>query len=641
MSVEETDEIGLDENQRSSSSLFLPLTILILIIAASIRWVGISREPLWLDEIISYNASQGGIAQLDATNANDDHPPLFALGVTVLCKLFGSSAGAVRGTSALMSVIGVLSLVLLGKGISGDWRIGLLAGALAAVNPHDVFYAQEARPYAQAAALGTASSWVLWRWMTNENSRRSLRWPLAYAALALVMCFTLYLGSLVLAAQGVVALLWFANRRRWDSFGTYLAIGLVCIAALGLWLLRVFEYRGTLYRASHLAWIPQPTIDNTFRFLVRDFYSGCGTAISQANFVAWSILFLLGCTLVWTAVRAKSKNSSGSSRIWMGMLFSLWLLVGPVLFAVFLSLAYHPIYFPPRFSLLVLPHYLVLLAMACFSVQSRFLRMFAVMVLLGFMSIGTVSGYVETSKRGMKEFAGFWKSRNEPDIALFFPRRNEILASHYVGKRIPYRKQRSIAKHLRLGDGKRIWLCVEENYQFESTEEEEYRDWLLGLGPHKELGFVDEMRIVEVEAQPFDRVYPSLPENTCVVVEDEASEPFFWSGWHRSEGSFRWSRGTHSVIVFASDDLEHTHVRLDMCCYGDQHVTVRLNGNALDSFSCSKREFAVYEFEIPSGSLNAENSLEFTMPNAISPKERHESGDARKLAIALRWFEVE
>ena len=110
-------------------------------------------SSLWHDEGNAWALAQRSFARIAVDAAADIHPP----GYYWLLKLwggpFGYSAWGMRSLSALAGLLAVAVIYRLGLE-TGDVpraariQLALLAALLAALNPFQVFYSQEARMYA-------------------------------------------------------------------------------------------------------------------------------------------------------------------------------------------------------------------------------------------------------------------------------------------------------------------------------------------------------------------------------------------------------------------------------------------------------------------------------------------------------------
>jgi hypothetical protein len=85
-----------------------------------------------------------------------------------------------------------------------------MAGLLAAVSPVLVYYSQETRMYALLALLATLSAWALLNWLGGRGSLRPRGWAVAYTALLATGLYTHYFFPAVIAAQGMVVVMWWA-----------------------------------------------------------------------------------------------------------------------------------------------------------------------------------------------------------------------------------------------------------------------------------------------------------------------------------------------------------------------------------------------------------------------------------------------
>jgi 4-amino-4-deoxy-L-arabinose transferase-like glycosyltransferase len=176
------------------------LLVGLMLVAALLRFITLSDQSFWLDEsqaVHEVRLSFG--AMLHAWSATEWNPPLYLLIAWPWAKLLGSGEFALRSLSALLGVAVVPLLYLSGRELVSR-RAGLVAAALAAVNPFMIWYSQEAREYMLLVALCTASLWLFaraWRAPTG----RALAWWALISALALL---TQYFAGFLVAAEGLL-----------------------------------------------------------------------------------------------------------------------------------------------------------------------------------------------------------------------------------------------------------------------------------------------------------------------------------------------------------------------------------------------------------------------------------------------------
>lgn len=130
---------------------------LILTIALVLRLIALNQS-LWLDEAINVNnAAALDLKSLVANySLSDFHPPLWHVILSGWIKIFGSSEAAVRLPSVILGVVTVWVTYLIGKKLFEE-KTALIGATLAATAPLHIYYSQEARMYALAAALATLS----------------------------------------------------------------------------------------------------------------------------------------------------------------------------------------------------------------------------------------------------------------------------------------------------------------------------------------------------------------------------------------------------------------------------------------------------------------------------------------------------
>jgi len=484
------------------------LLLVIVAMALGLRLVGLTREAFHIDEIYSSQFSDVKAEKILRLNAKDVHPPLYTLLLARWRGAFGSSRWDHRSYSVLWSILGLGALGLLARDLTIGEATPALVMIFGAVHPLDVFYAQEARMYPQLAALATFSSWLLWRWVSTElqcgRPRRWLGWAAGYLVTAVAILYTHYLGVTVLLAQGVFALVYFVGMRRWGSVVGYLGCATASAAAFLPWLDYVRSFRGELYSHQHLRWIQEPGLADAVGILSRELVWGNAPLRAPWNLVfrVLSIGIVIG--VAWLIVRylASSTPAPGGDRRegrWLRVAYPAWLLFGPVILATAVSHLYHPVYYPPRFSTLVLAPFLVLTGQALETLDRSRSRWMAAAAVGLLMVSATIVQTSVVSRRGMYEFAALWKSGGQPAAAVFFPAFKAKEASHYVGAKIRSAPKPRIEKMVESGEPSVIWVCVHRGRGTRSQNTDDpYRSWLVGLGPVEKIATVDNLDVFTV-----------------------------------------------------------------------------------------------------------------------------------------------
>ncbi|MDD5555923.1 MAG: glycosyltransferase family 39 protein [bacterium] len=228
--------------------------ILVTALAAGLRFSGITHQGLWGDEAFSVYDARGvdmhfmTASLVDATHRrfvnprpslraivracvrNEGTPPAYFLALAAWMKAFGGSDLAVRSLSAVLGVLAVPLFYLLGRRLFGDPVPALLAALFLAVSPLNIYFSQEARAYMMANCAAVAASWLLLRALDAE--RGAGPWA-AYAAAALLVCYSFYFAALVLAAHALYVLVFARARLRPFALSMAAAAGL-CLPWLAL-----------------------------------------------------------------------------------------------------------------------------------------------------------------------------------------------------------------------------------------------------------------------------------------------------------------------------------------------------------------------------------------------------------------------
>lgn len=225
------------------------ILFLILLLAAIVRFWGITEQSFWIDEGFTWNLTQ----YHDAFTIlkNDVHPPLYFLMIDVWVDVTGTSELAMRLFSLLPSLLSVAVVYQLAReiviqrqpvgasnGMStirggfrgwGVYLIPIFAALFMAIAEPETNLSQEARSYTWHVLWACLSMWGFLRW--GRTSQRF--WLLLWIASTIALIYTFYLGAFVGVAQGLYALIFWRGKKRIIAIG-----GLIfCAISLMPWLL--------------------------------------------------------------------------------------------------------------------------------------------------------------------------------------------------------------------------------------------------------------------------------------------------------------------------------------------------------------------------------------------------------------------
>ncbi len=316
---------------------------------------GLGRQPLWYDEIATVSAAQRSPGALLHLLAHTDAVlgPYYAL--MHLWMLAGTSAAWVRLPSVLAAAAAVAVTTAIGVRLGGT-LVGLAAGALLAVNPFFVFYAQDARPYTLVTLACAGAGYLLLG--STAHAGRTRRWPWAAAATATVY---LHLFAAIVVAVQAVAALRSPARRRWLP-----AIVTVALASSPLALVALLE-RG------EIGWVSRAT--------------GWTYLAAWSRLAGGTGLALLDAALVGAAV-VLARRRPGVR------VLGLWL-AAPIVLLVTVSLV-HPVYVA-RYTLVATPALALLAALGLAEATARLRTRGELAVATAFALTAGVSGLSGTA----------------------------------------------------------------------------------------------------------------------------------------------------------------------------------------------------------------------------------------------------
>ncbi|MBE7471245.1 MAG: hypothetical protein DPW09_17070 [Anaerolineae bacterium] len=140
------------------------IILLLLLVAFFLRTYQLDSQSLRGDEAATVLYSALPIGDLwELSRVTDPHPPLYYLLLHPWQWLVGESAWAMRFAGVLASTLAVAALYTLVRRTLGQSQAALLAAGLLAVNPLQIWLAQDIRSYPFFTLLGLLSSWALWQ----------------------------------------------------------------------------------------------------------------------------------------------------------------------------------------------------------------------------------------------------------------------------------------------------------------------------------------------------------------------------------------------------------------------------------------------------------------------------------------------
>jgi hypothetical protein len=215
-------------------------------LAALLRLYHLDASPLRGDEAFSVRYWAAPFDQVLALSRIEPHPFGALLGFGLWKALVGDSAFTMRLLPALLNLIGVPVMYALARCLFHDRRVGYVAALLWALNPMQLFHAQDVRNYAPWAALSALAVWLL---LSACDRQRRIDW-LLYGLAATLALYTYFAEISFLLVGALYVMIW--RRAVWRSYFITLAcLGLALIPWLWQgWQLAHSGYSGTAASVS-------------------------------------------------------------------------------------------------------------------------------------------------------------------------------------------------------------------------------------------------------------------------------------------------------------------------------------------------------------------------------------------------------
>lgn len=193
----ETYAQSLAEAVRARSRAFW-IVVGLTLVAAGLRFATLGLQSYHHDEVVTASRIlRGGFGHaMDAVGFSESAPPLYYALAWGWTQLTGTGEWGLRALSAVAGVATVPVVYLVGLELRGR-RAGLMAAALAAVNPMLLWYSQEARAYSLLALFCAISLLYFIRAERYGRPRDLTFWGVA-SALALA---THYFAIFPIAAE--------------------------------------------------------------------------------------------------------------------------------------------------------------------------------------------------------------------------------------------------------------------------------------------------------------------------------------------------------------------------------------------------------------------------------------------------------
>ncbi len=429
--------------------------------------------------------------------ANDIHPPLYYYILHFWMLAAGQTEFAVRSLSVITGVLLVALLFVLGRRLFGV-RAACFAAVAGAGSPLAIYYSQETRMYEQVTLFGLLSTYLLWKAL---NPRSGNRYWVGYAVAALACVYSQYVGAFVLLFQGMFVLLFY--RRRLMPF---VVAGAVIVLGYLPWLNVAKESLAIWPSTSAFASGPGVFGDAAFRFV-----EGVSAGLSPVTVALTVIVVLIaasGLLARWNWSRrllVGSGGALGSTDLTLSCAASgrglgegnsgpisavaLALLYVAVPIAAMFLLGYRKPLYNPKFALVALPGFLLLVGLGLSRLARWRWPALLVVLLAGGYALNNYYFDPTFARDDYRGVADFISTSQRPGDAIILnaPGQEQIFPYYYHGglpivdlpKDRPPNPDKTGAELTTLnGQYRRLWLVL---YGTNGSDPDGYVEhWLAG-----------------------------------------------------------------------------------------------------------------------------------------------------------------
>ncbi|MBV9120654.1 MAG: glycosyltransferase family 39 protein [Chloroflexi bacterium] len=200
----------------------------ILLLAFGLRVYHLDFQASLSDDALGLTLAQHNPLELFGLTASEPFPPTFYLGLSLWARLAGVSEYAGRFFSVVFSM-GSVALIYRASRRMLDERAAVAAAFLLAINPLEIFFAQEVRMYTMLTCFSLAGATLGYELIAG----RSRSWG-GYALASLVAVMTHAFALFVLFSEDVAALICGPREWRWQR--AWAAAQLSVVVVFGVWI---------------------------------------------------------------------------------------------------------------------------------------------------------------------------------------------------------------------------------------------------------------------------------------------------------------------------------------------------------------------------------------------------------------------
>jgi mannosyltransferase len=268
-------------------------------LGVALRFASLGVQSYHHDEVITAARVIPGsfVDMLRQVKASESNPPLYYVLAWGWAKLFGTGEIGLRSLSAAFGAATVPVAYLVGRELVGA-RGGLVAAAIAAVNPMLIWYSQEARSYALLVFFGALAMLFFVRALETGERRDLGLWAIASGLALCSHYFAVFPAAI--EAVWLLVVLRYEWRRVLPAIGAVVAVGLALLPLIS-----------AQVNPTHIGWIDHsPLLSRVFQTGVGFLTGETGHVIAEPPRERFALIpaALIAVALLLIALRASRRE---------------------------------------------------------------------------------------------------------------------------------------------------------------------------------------------------------------------------------------------------------------------------------------------------------------------------------------------
>ena len=349
------------------------LLLIILFVAAFLRFYKLDYQSLWLDELYTMNVANpntGFVEMIKDITVRESFPYLYFIIVKIFFFLFGHESLVARIPSAVFGVLSVWMIYKLGKELVTK-QVGLIAAVLITCSQYAVYNSQDARAYSFYLFFTILSYSYLYKFIQFPSKKSAIK----YALSAGLLLNTNFFAVSNVFVQGLLILIFLVllNDDKKVKIQNFKFLLLSVIITFLLFTPNVYKfYLATQFYSD---WIPAPT-NGGVTMMLKEMV--CDSEFS---------LFLFGILLVFYLLNAFEYSNSENivkqkidKKVLVFIILTSWIAL-PLLIVVVKSYTGTPLYIT-RYLYSILPAIFLIFAASLNEIKNSIIKYFLLLLLV-------------------------------------------------------------------------------------------------------------------------------------------------------------------------------------------------------------------------------------------------------------------